>query len=147
MKLVGAFFLILIWVTTELSLASESYQTAFMSMATAPNAGGQTAYAIRRGYEDGEWSVFSNQYLKAGDYPLSGALYSARYTICGKSCPVQFFGQAGLGLTTAGPLLEILWSVHLIWLARLDFASHFYLTEKRVVVWNYPFWVGVSFPF
>ena len=128
------------------SYAGELYQTAVMAQSFAPNAGGQVVYALRRGTDSHEWSVFSNQYLKAGSYPLTGALYSKRYTLCGISCPVQFFGQLGVGASTAGPMLEFLWSINFLWVGRLDFVSHLYFTKQRIVVWNYPIWLGVSLP-
>ncbi len=119
-----------------------SYSLQFHAL--APNAGGQRAYALRRATDDREWSVFANEYLRAGDYPLFGGMYSFRYPICGQECLVQVYAQTGIGVTSVGPGAELLWGMNLFWTVRLDVASQFYITKDRVVVWSYPLWIGLS---
>ena len=116
-------------------------------MAMAPNAGGQEAYALRRANNEREWSLFMNQYLLAGGYPLSGISYAKRFPICELHCPIQAYVQAGGGLSTAGPLIELLWGTNIFWLARIDIATQIYFSTKRVIFWSYPLWVGFSVPF
>ena len=113
--------------------------------AFAPNAGGQEAYALRMANDEREWSIFANRYLYAGSFPMVGALYSRRFPLCGQSCIWDFYAQAGLGVSSAGPLAEVLWGTNLFWILRLDFSTHL-IMQKRLIVWGYPLWVGISIP-
>ncbi len=123
-------------------MATYSLQVA----AFAPNAGGQEAYALRRATDKVEWSVFVNRYLYAGDYPLMGATYDWRFPICDQSCFWQFYIQAGVGLSTTGPVLEVLWGTTLLWVARVDIATQMFFQSNRLISWSYPLWIGVSIP-
>ena len=114
--------------------------------ALAPNAGGQTAYALRRATDEDEWFLFQNQYLSAGPLPLIGVGYDRRFPICDQSCFWQFYVQVGGGVSTAGPMVEILWGTNLFWLLRIDVGTHFYVTKERVITWSYPLWTGISLP-
>lgn len=125
---------------------ADFYMTSFQTSAMAPNAGGQNAFALRRGSNDEEWSVFSNQYLRTGDYPLSGLVYAKRFPICGTHCFWQFYVQTGIGISSAGPLFEVTWGTNLLWLARIDFATQAFVTTDRLIFWSYPLWLGISLP-
>lgn len=120
---------------------------AFQWLAFAPNAGGQAAYAARIGNDAYEWSLFSNSYLQTGPLPLSGILLSKRYTLCGQECFWQVYAQIGAGLSTAGPAVEFLWGTIPLWVFRIDFATHMYITQKRAITWSYPLWVGLTYAF
>ena len=125
----------------------EIKQISMQAIAMAPNAGGQEAYALKLSSSKDEWTVFSNSYLQTGGYPLSGGIYSLRLPICGMTCFWQFYTQFGVGLSNAGPLLELTWSTNLLWLARLDFSTQMFFLKDRVIMWSYPLWLGVSVPF
>ena len=112
------------------------------------NAGGQEVYSLRWEIDDKyEWALFSNQFLITGNYPLTGLLWDLKYTICGRSCFLGLSAQTGIGLSTAGPVVEILWSVRPFWLIRIDMATHLYFSQIQPIIWSYPFWLGVSIPF
>ena len=129
--------------------------------AFAPNAGGQEALSLRWTREKYEFSGLTNSYLLAGGKPLIGAMASRRLPLCDQSCWWQFWSQVGAGLSTAGPLLEISWGMQMpllpLWLPRpsfvgvpalrIDFATHMFITRKRLVVWSYPLWAGIAVPF
>lgn len=113
----------------------------------APNAGGQFAYAIRWAHNDSrEYSLFSNQFLNTGKYPLSGAIYSIRFPLCPR-CVVSTSGEIGAGLTNAGPMIELDWNLTVLWVARIDFATHLYFPTVRAIAWSYPLWLGITVPF
>lgn len=115
--------------------------------AFAPNAGGQSVYGLRYRKNDREWGLFANQYLRAGPYPVTGIVYDWHFPICGSSCFWQFYFNAGVGLTQIGPLGEVMWGTDLLWFLRLDFATHFYLTNQRMFLWSMPLWVGLTVSF
>lgn len=126
------------------SAASRDVSYSLQVHALAPNAGGQRAYALRRATNESEWGLFANEYLRAGDYPLMGGLYSFRYPICDQSCVIQFYAQTGVGVSNVGPFIELLWGTNLFWTVRLDVASQILITRDHVVVWSYPLWIGLS---
>jgi len=129
--------------------------------AFAPNAGGQITYGFRGLRNNREIAIFQNQYLTAGSEPLLGALYAWRFPICDESCLVHIHTQAGIGVTTAGPLVEFLWgteipvlplglnggTIRYVPMLRFDIASHWIATRSRLITWSYPFWIGVTLPF
>ncbi len=119
---------------------------SLQAIAYAPNAGGQEAYALRRATDDNEWTLFVNRALYAGDYPLTGATYAWRFPVCDQSCFWQFYVQAGAGLSTAGPILEVLWGTTLLWTMRVDVATQMFFQTNRMITWSYPLWVGISMP-
>jgi hypothetical protein len=121
-----------------------TYSAQFL--AYAPNAGGQQAYSLRRADDKGEWSVFANTYLMTGAFPLSGMTYNWRFPICNQSCFWQFFVEAGAGVSTAGPMVEVVWGSILLWSLRVDLSTQAFLIPQRVILWSYPFWMGVSLP-
>lgn len=125
---------------------SERTTWSALGLALAPNAGGQAAYSVRRATDDNEIGVFANTYLMAGNYPLLGAVYDWRFPICGQECFWQFFAQAGVGLSTAGPLVELTWSTIPFWILRVDITTHIIAVPWRAVTWSYPLWVGLSLP-
>lgn len=143
------------------SAAETRYQVAVQGEALAPNAGGQTAYSLRLATNNWEAGAFSNQYIIAGDYPLTGATYAWRFPICDDSCFWQFFAQTGAGLSTGGPLAEITWGAVIpllpLWLPsaapryvpaiRLDITTQLIFIRWRAITWSYPLWIGVSVPF
>ncbi len=130
-------------------------------LALAPNAGGQEAYSLRVARDSWEAGVFSNQYLLAGDKPLTGAVIDYRLPICDTSCFWQFFVQGGGGISNGGPVAEITWGSIIpllpLWLPtsapryvpalRLDITTQFVFVRYRAVTWSYPLWVGVSISF
>lgn len=129
--------------------------------AFAPNAGGQTAYSLRLAQHNWEAGVFSNQYVIAGDYPLTGGSLDWRFPICDTECFWQFFVQVGGGLTNGGPLAEVTWGMIIpalpIWLPtsapkyipqlRIDITTQLIFIRYRAVTWSYPLWIGLSVPF
>lgn len=142
LPLIQAFALLFLLSSPAWAAKKASYSLQFHAL--APNAGGQRAFALRRATDEREWSVFANEYLRAGDNPLIGGLYSFRYPICGQECLVQVYAQTGVGVTSVGPAVEFLWGMNLFWTVRLDVASQFYFTMNRVVLWSYPLWIGLS---
>ena len=129
--------------------------------ALAPNAGGQVAYTLKLYDGTYEYGGFSNQYLLAGDLPLSGITASKRFHVCDDSCWWKFFVQTGAGLSNGGPLAQISWGTMIplapIWLPmsapryypalRIDMTTQFIFIQYRAVTWSYPLWVGISVPF
>lgn len=129
--------------------------------AFAPNAGGQITYGFRGHRNNREIAIFQNQYLTAGSEPLLGALYAWRFPICDESCMIHIHAQAGVGVTSAGPLVEFLWGTEIpvlplalnggtipyVPMLRFDIASHWIATRSRLITWSYPFWIGVTLPF
>ena len=129
--------------------------------AFAPNAGGQDVYSVSYLRKNIEYSLFANQSLSAGSYPLTGATVSYRFYALDYSNFWQFYVQGGAGLSTGGPLGEILWGVTIpmipLWLPtaspkyvpqiRIDVANQFYVSKTRVITWSVPLWVGFSVPF
>lgn len=146
---------------TSSHAASGPVKVSLQYQAFAPNAGGQTVYGLRVARNNREYAIFQNQYLTAGDAPLAGGIYSWRFPACDTSCFVHLHAQAGLGITSAGPMTEILWggelpllplalnggTIRYVPMLRLDFASHWIVTAQRVISWSYPFWLGLSVPF
>jgi len=130
-------------------------------LALAPNAGGQDAYSLRVARDSWEAGVFSNQYLLAGDKPLTGAVLDWRFPICDTDCFWQFFVQGGGGMSNGGPVAEITWGsiipIAPLWLPtsapkylpaiRLDITTQFVFVRYRAVTWSYPLWAGVSISF
>lgn len=131
--------------------AAEERNLTLQALALAPNAGGQTVWALR--YSSAlasggtEYTLFGNEYLITGNYPLMGGVYSWRFPIIGRKWPIQSFAQLGLGASSAGPMTELLWSISPFWVIRIDFATHFYARLDRAIVWNYPSWIGLTVPF
>lgn len=129
--------------------------------AFAPNAGGQVTYGLRASWNDREVGLFQNQYLTAGGNPLVGAVYAFRFPVCDEFCLVHMHLQTGIGGTSAGPLAEFLWGAEIpllplalnggtipyVPMLRVDLASHWVATRSRLIMWSYPFWVGVTLPF
>lgn len=114
--------------------------------AFGPNAGGQRAFSLRGSGANHEVAAFVNTYLLAGGVPLLGATYSWRFQPCEGGCWWPIYTQVGIGGTTAGPLGELTWGTHLLWLLRIDFTTHFIVTGERVIVWPMPLWFGLSVP-
>ena len=137
------------------------YQITGQIGALAPNAGGQQSFSLKLSRSNWEVSLFSNQYLLAGAYPLTGATYNWRFPICSTDCWWQLFLQTGAGLSNGGPIGEITWGSIIpalpIWLPfgtpryipafRVDITTQLIFVQWRAVSWSYPFWFGVSFPF
>lgn len=117
---------------------------SLQGMALAPNAGGQQAIALRRATAKSEWTVFANEYLRAGNQPLVGALYGLRFPVMGRSRGLQMIFETGVGVSSVGPMVELLWGTTLLWSVRLDVATHLYLAKERAILWSYPLWIGVS---
>lgn len=117
---------------------------SLQAMALAPNAGGQQAFALRRATDKAEWSLFANDYLRTGNQPLMGGLYSLRFPALGQSRGFQMVFEVGAGLSSVGPMVEVLWGTTLLWSVRLDVASHFYVAKDRAILWSYPLWIGLS---
>jgi hypothetical protein len=141
--------------------ADDKYTVSAQAMALAPNAGGQEAYTLRLATNDWEAGAFSNQYIVAGDQPLTGVFYDLRYPICDDSCWWQFFAQTGVGISNGGPLAQITWGTVLpllpLWLPtssprylpalRLDITTQMIFIRYRGVTWSYPLWAGISIAF
>lgn len=141
--------------------ADERYSVTSQVGALAPNAGGQEAYTLRLGKGDWEAGIFSNQYVIAGDLPLTGAMLDWRSPVCGVECFWQFFVQLGVGGSNGGPLAEVTWGTMIpalpIWLPtaapryvpqiRLDITTQVILIRYRAVTWSYPLWLGLTVPF
>ena len=140
----------------DTSFAAEKKITySLQAMALAPNAGGQMVYALRRGTNDREMSVFANTYLYAGDYPLTGAIYSWRFPIVNDDWFWQLYVELGAGISTAGPMAEILWGTIMLWTVRIDIATHVMFVPSNsdrsgrpasMVLWSCPIWVGLAIP-
>jgi hypothetical protein len=140
--------------------AEELDSISFQDRALAPNAGGQTAYSLKLAYGSMEYGAFANEYLRAGDYPLSGITVDYRLALCEKDCWGNFYAQAGVGGSTGGPLASLTWSLQIplvpIWLPmaapkylpqlRVDFTTHFIFVQYRAVTWSYPLWLGITIP-
>ena len=143
------------------AVADDRYTITSQVGAFAPNAGGQEAYTLRLSRGDWEGGAFSNRYVIAGDYPLTGAFVDRRFAICGTECFWQFFVQFGAGGSNGGPLAQITWGTIIpalpLWLPtsapryvpqiRLDITTQLIFIRYRAVTWSYPLWVGVSVPF
>lgn len=160
----GIFLLVaaLVWFLTgtRTMAAEKAVNVSLQYAAFAPNAGGQVAYGIRGLRNNREIAIFQNQYLTAGGQPLLGVLYAWRFPICDESCMVHLHTQVGIGLTSAGPLVEFLWGTEIpilplglnggtipyVPMLRVDVASHWMATHSRLITWSYPFWVGVTLP-
>jgi hypothetical protein len=141
--------------------ADKKYTVSAQAMALAPNAGGQEAYTLRLATNDWEAGAFSNQYIVAGDQPLTGGFYDWRWPICDDSCWWQFFAQTGVGLSNGGPLAQITWGTVIpllpLWLPtaapryvpalRLDITTQMIFIRYRGVTWSYPLWAGISVSF
>jgi len=124
------------------------YSLTVQKDAWAPNAGGQQVYGLRLAVEDkNEYFIFANEALIVADYPLLGAGYAYRYPVWDRVWPLRFFAQFGLGLSSAGPMLELTFSLVNLWLFRVDISSHLYISNPRIIIWNYPLWLGITIPF
>jgi hypothetical protein len=119
---------------------------SLQAAAFTANAGGQTAFALRRRANDQEWSLFANQYLQAGDMPLIGLTWDRRFELTSPVWPVRPYLQAGAGVCSGGPLVELMWGMTVGYLVRIDIVTHLIVSPKRLVNWNYPFWTGVTIP-
>lgn len=139
--LIGFFFL----KPSALQAATQDVTYSFQFQSFAPNAGGQRAYALRRATDAREIGLFLNEDLLSAGNPIFGALYDWRFPICDQSCWVQLYFQAGIGLSTAGPIAELTWGSNFLWTARIDITTHAFFTTNRVVLWSLPIWVGLSF--
>ena len=128
----------------ESNSSAETY--TLQLKAHTSNAGGQQVYGVRRGNDTHEISGFYNQFLLSGGKPIWGGTYHWRFPICGIECFWQFYAQAGIGLSTGGPILEFTWSTTAFWVARIDFATQIFVTRTRLVSWSNPLWIGVSVP-
>jgi hypothetical protein len=141
--------------------ATKTRKVSAQYAAFAPNAGGQVTYGLRASWNNREIGLFQNHYLTAGGQPLLGGVYSFRFPVCDDSCMVHTHVQAGIGGSSAGPLAEFLWGAEIpllplalnggtipyVPMLRMDFASHWLATRSRIIMWSYPFWVGVTLPF
>jgi hypothetical protein len=148
-------------ISSTLSAAESRRNVSAQYAAFAPNAGGQTAYSLRYATGDQEFGVFSNQYLMAGDYPLTGATYEKVMPLCKKDCFWELNLQAGAGISNGGPLIHLTWSSVVpllpLWLPRraprfvpalrLDLTTQMILIQTRAITWSYPLWAGISYPF
>jgi hypothetical protein len=121
--------------------------TSLLAQAFTSNAGGQTAYALKRYSVDHEWTIFANTYLLAAGIPLLGGVYSLRHTFVSAKYPLQAFAQFGLGASTGGVVAEGTLGTTLFYLLRIDLTSHLIINQNRAISWSYPFWTGVSIPF
>ncbi|MFK7826528.1 MAG: hypothetical protein AB8G05_20465 [Oligoflexales bacterium] len=138
----------LLIINSNLLQAKEDYTLSLQYRSMTSNAGGQQAYALRLSHNDqGEILLFSNLFLLTGRWPLTGVAYDWRFVICSRDCFVRSFFQMGAGATTAGPLIELLWSITPLWLFRIDVVTHFYFSQLKPIFWNYPLWIGFSVPF
>lgn len=138
----------------------DQYTLYAASGALAPNAGGQDVYSLRLYHNEGEFHGFMNRTLTAGGAPLYGAGYDLTFNAC-EECFWRPFVQAGAGICTAGPYLELDWGFAIpilpIWLPmsaprfvpqiRVDFATHVIQTTSRAITWSYPLWIGLGIPF
>ena len=141
--------------------ANQQYALTAQYEALAPNAGGQIVYGLKLATNQWEAGIFSNQYLTAGKFPLTGATLDWRFPVCDDSCWWQFFVQLGGGLSNAGPIAEVTWGsviplipLWLPWRApryfpalRLDITSQLIFIRYRGIPWSYPLWVGITVPF
>jgi len=147
---------------TAITLAdSTRYTVTVQGLSLAPNAGGQDAYSLRLATNDWEAGLFSNQYITAGNYPLTGGTYDWRFPICDDSCWMQFFAQFGGGASNAGPIAEVTWGSIIpllpLWLPtsaprfvpalRVDITTQLIFIRYRIVTWSYPLWAGLSVGF
>jgi hypothetical protein len=148
--------------TDAFAQSSQRYTISAQALSLAPNAGGQQAYSLALATNSWEAGAFSNQYITAGNKPLTGATFNVRFPICDDACWWQFFVQAGGGISNGGPLTEITWGTVIpllpIWLPtqaprfvpalRLDITSQqIYILPLRAVTWSYPLWAGVAVAF
>lgn len=122
------------------------YELGLQLGATAANAGGQSALAIRGKVNTGEWSLFHNSYLSTSEKTLIGLGYN--YPVFEYDAGFWFsaYTRVGGGISTAGPLIEILWGTKLVGL-RMDIATHVYFVHNRPVTWSFPLWIGFSLLF
>jgi hypothetical protein len=119
---------------------------SLQGLAYTANAGGQTSVAVRRRAADYEWSLFGNDYLRAGGIPLIGLSWDRRFEMLGPGWPLRPYFQVGPGISTGGPFAELMWGCTIAYVLRIDIATHLIATSKRIVSWNYPFWVGMTVP-
>lgn len=138
-------FLVVLIIFLVPSNRSYSGDLSLQLGATAPNAGGQSAFAIRKMFETVELSVFRSSYLSTSSGSLIGAIGSYRLFHYNPSSYFGAYTQLGGGMTSAGPVTEIVWGMKLL-VMRLDFATHMYWTKSRVITWSYPLWIGFTFP-
>ena len=142
-------FLICIFFLSYIACAKDNtYSITIQKDAWASNAGGQKAYGLRLAVNDkNEYFIFTNEALLVEEYPLIGAGYAQRYALFSRVWPLRFFAQFGLGLSSAGPLLELTFSLVNLWVFRVDISSHVYFSLPRTIIWNYPLWLGITIPF
>jgi hypothetical protein len=143
------------------AVTEDRYTATSQVGAFAPNAGGPQAYTLRLAHGAWEAGMFSNQYVIAGDYPLTGGTFDWRFPVCGTECFWQFFVQLGAGASNGGPLAEITWGTMIpalpLWLPiaapryipqiRIDITTQMIFIRYRAVTWSYPLWLGISVPF
>jgi len=143
------------------AMAAEVTNISYLHAALAPNAGGQDSHSLKLLNGDIEYSIFVNEYIRAGGYPLSGAVMEWVSPICEKECWGNLFLQYGGGASLGGPVAHLTWSAQFpllpLWLPvsaprfvpqlRIDFTSQFILLKHRAISWSYPLWLGLSIPF
>ncbi len=151
-------FLIFLFLGVKAQASPDSI--SIQDRALAPNAGGQTAYSLKLAYGEIEYGAFANEYLRAGEHPLSGLTAEYRLGLCQKDCWGNLYAQIGVGGSTGGPLATMTWSAQIpllpIWLPysapaylpqlRIDFSTHFIFVRYRAVTWSYPLWLGITIP-
>jgi len=146
LKLLLSFFAIAIAPPAAFAYKFGEQNSSVLAQAFTANAGGQTAYAVKRFNTDHEWTFFANTYLLAGGIPLLGGVYSLRHTFISAKYPFQSFTQFGLGASTGGVVAEGTIGMTLLYLLRIDLTSHMIINQNRAISWSYPFWTGVSVP-
>lgn len=144
--LVGLTLLLLEPATARAVVKEKSTYYSLQALAFTANAGGQTAYALRRRANEFEWSLFANQYLQAGSVPLLGITWDRRFDLASPAWPLKPYLQAGIGACTGGPLLEFMWGFTIGYVVRIDIVTHLIASPMRVVSWNYPLWTGITIP-
>jgi hypothetical protein len=144
MKPIMLIAFLIMFSTASSALAGSSYSFQWRSFTA--NAGGQQAYAFKYAVDEREIGLFLNEYLLSRGQPIFGATYDFRYVLCGFKCPVQFYAHAGAGISTGGPLLQLGWSSHWLWIGRLDVMTQIFFERSRLINWSYPLWIGISVP-
>jgi hypothetical protein len=133
-------------VSSRTFCASSLEGISFLNKAFAPNVNGQDAYSLKLTYSTQEFGVFANSDLQAGSSSLVGASWLRRFSLCTAACSFSHAILLGGGISSAGPLFEISWSFQLLWLLRVDFTTHYFVSTTRLVNWSYPLWLGLTIP-
>jgi hypothetical protein len=135
------------------STGDKNYTLTAQVASLAPNAGGQEAFSLLLATNEWEAGAFSNQYITAGNKPLTGGFYAWRYPICDDSCWWQAFVETGGGFSTGGPFAQATWGtifftpVRYLPAVRIDVTTQVIFIRWRGVTWSYPLWTGISVPF